>query len=413
MTRRKICVLIVSGTLETSLHPVPPVADGAPEWNVFRLAEAASLDPGSQLEIHVVSPCEAGQLQEVQAFPVQERRRYHHMLFGNFQLGLYRQVLRHIWLLRAVLSRLVKLPDVLSWRYLMGVVKLISDLQPDIVIINDRPQYIAYLRNKVAKGKLFYMVRARIGDSRRFLKLLDGIIVNSRGMKEYVEQFFEIGTPPVWQIPNALGSEFSELQMPTDRFVRKEQKVLYSGRLIPDKGVRELLLAFRLVHEKIPQATLIVLGVGEKSEVDNGLNQYEKELYALASEYPPGVISFLGYIPNHQMAKHYQVASVAVFPSMPGLFESFGMVALEAMRCGTPVVASRQPGFEELVIPGETGLLVEDPRNVEALAQAVLSILQDSELAQRMGQAGYQRSLDYTPEKGLQSLEMILQNYLV
>jgi glycosyltransferase involved in cell wall biosynthesis len=83
------------------------------------------------------------------------------------------------------------------------------------------------------------------------------------------------------------------------------------------------------------------------------------------------------------------------------------------MRCGTPVVVSRQPGFEELVLPGETGLLVDNPHVTDSLAQAILQILQNPDLARRMGQAGYQRSLDYTPEKGLQSLETVLQNYLV
>ena len=87
------------------------------------------------------------------------------------------------------------------------------------------------------------------------------------------------------------------------------------------------------------------------------------------------------------------------------------MVALEAMRCGTPVVASRRPGFEEVVVHGETGLLVDDPTDIPALAEAILQVLRDPELARRMGEAGYRRSLEYTPEKAVERLIEIIGCY--
>jgi len=70
---QKIRVVVIGGTLETSLHPVPPVADGAPEWNVFRLVEAAATSPENHLDIHVVSPCETTQLKSLQNYPVLAR----------------------------------------------------------------------------------------------------------------------------------------------------------------------------------------------------------------------------------------------------------------------------------------------------------------------------------------------------
>jgi spore coat protein SA len=408
---RKIRVVIITGTLESSLHPVPPVADSAPEWNVFRLAEAASTDAHCSLDIHVISPCEESQLKALQDYPIKAVGKYHHVVFNQRWISWYRKCLLNSLPLHLLLHRLVKLPDLISWMYLRHVVQFLNELKPDLVVINDRPQYIVYLRNKVFKGGLLLMMRHAIGDSRRFLGLLDGIIVNSQGMKEYVGTFVEPGWPPIWQIPNTLGDEFIVPQAPTDRFTRQEKTVLFAGRLIPEKGARELLLAFRQVYEHIPHARLVFCGAGGNYRQGGELTPYELELRSLASQFPPGVVAFSGYIFNRQMGGYYCNASVAVFPSI--YIESFGMVALEAMRCGTPVVASRQPGFEELVVSGTTGFLVDDPRDESALAGAILGILLDPVLAQTMGQAGYQNSFQYKPENGLLALKDIIKTWML
>jgi len=405
---KTIRIVIITGTEESSLHPVPPVADGAPEWNVFRLVEKAFSNPNCMLDIHVVSPCEDFQLKALQAYPIKALGKYHHVVFKERQLGWFRKYLYKSLPIRLLSRRLVKLPDLLSWMYLRHVKKILSELKPDLVVINDRPQYIAYLRNKVSKGHLLFMMRYPIGESRHFLRLLDGLIVNSQGMKEYVEQFITSGHPPVWRMPNSLGEEFIVPQAPPDRFTRLKKTVLFVGRMIPEKGARELLLAFRQVYEHIPHARLVFCGAGNKYQLDGKLTKYETELLSLASQFPTGVVTFMGYVDNSQISEHYIDASVAVFPSLPAVYvESFGMVALEAMRCGTPVVASHQPGFDELVVQGKTGYLVDDPHNTAALADAILSILQDPLLAETMGQAGYQKSLKYKPEHGLRTLKNI------
>jgi spore coat protein SA len=402
LENRKIHLLIVCGTLENGMRPVPPVADGAPEWNVFRLAEAAFADSACSLKIDVISPCEESQLQALRDFPVKATGRYHHIILSHFLLDLHRKYLRHFGLFSILLRRLLKLSDLVSWVYLRSVLRYIKELKPDIVILNDRPQYIRYLRNRVMPGRLFLMVRYPMGESRRFLALLDGMIVNSAGMKEYVGQFIQPGRPAICQMPNTLGDEFVISKGAADRFARTEKVILFVGRLIAEKGARELLLAFQRIHKELPAVRLVICGVGSAA--------YQRELYSLAALLPPEAVTFQGYVAYHQLGEYYCRASVAVFPSLPGIYvESFGMVALEAMRCGTPVVAARQPGFEELVLPGKTGLLVDDPFDSKCLAQTILQILQDPALAGQMGQAGYLRSLEYTPESGLLALEGILK----
>jgi glycosyltransferase involved in cell wall biosynthesis len=394
---------VISGALETSLHPVPPVMDGAPEWNVFRLAEVAS-----ELEIHVVSPCEAGQLPALRSFPA--KGQYHHVVFSQPQLWLYRRLLRHVFPLRLAVRRLAKLPDLMSWWYLRRAVLLQDRLQPDVVIINGRPQYIRYLRKQVPKGCLLMFMRATMGESRRFLHLLDGIIVNSEGMAAYARQFVDPASTPIWSMPNTLGNEFAGPTLPPDRFTRPDKQVVFAGRIIPEKGVLELLEAFRLVHERAPGTTLVLCGASANFKRNGSLTPYERAVKQRAATLPQGAVRWVGYVPNAEMPKYYGGAALAVFPSI--CLESFGMVALEAMRCGTPVVASRRPGFEELIRHEDTGLLVDDPSDASCLAQTMLRILKDADLAERMGKVAHRRSLDFSPIAAARRLEAIVGSAL-
>ena len=395
-------VAIITGTNETCLHPVPPVADSAPAWNIYRLAEAAG-----DLDLHVISPCEEHQRPALQQFPA--KGQYHHIVFRQAQLGLYRSVLRHLLPLRLAVRRLARLPDLLSWWYLRQVVRVLEDLQPDLVFINDRPQYIRYLRRHVPPGRLLFFMRGEMGESRRFLHLVDGIVVNSQGIADYARQLLGGRPVPIYWMPNSLGDEFPVPPPPPDRFHRQEKRILYAGRIIPVKGVLELVEAFALVHREMPKSRLFLYGASENFRRDGPPTPYERQVRERAARLPAGSVQFMGYVPNREMGTHYVQADVAVFPSI--CKESFGMVALEAMRCGTPVVASRRPGFEEVVVHGETGLLVDDPTDIPALAEAILQVLRDPALARRMGEAGYRRSLEYTPEKAVERLIEIIGCY--
>jgi len=396
-------VVIITGTNETCLHPVPPVADSAPAWNIFRLAEAAG-----DLDLHVISPCEERQLSALQQFPA--KGRYRHVVFGQAQLWLYRAVLRRLLPLRLAVRRLAGLPDLLSWWYLRRVVRILADLRPDLVFINDRPQYIRYLRRYVPAGRLLFFMRGEMGESRRFLHRVDGIVVNSQGIADYARELLKGDPVPIYWMPNSLGNEFPVPPPPPDRFRRREKRILYAGRIIPVKGVLELVQAFALVQQQLPKSRLLLYGAGDNFRRGGPLTPYEREVRQRAAALPKGSVQFMGYVPNREMGAHYVQADVAVFPSI--WRESFGMVALEAMRCGTPVVASRRPGFEELVVHGETGFLVDDPTDIPALAEAILTLLRDPGLARRMGEAGYRRSLELTPEVAARRFAEIVHSAL-
>lgn len=400
MSLPKIAIII--GAPEQRLHPVPPVADGAPEWNIFRLAEAAQ-----GLDVRVISPCELGQLTAIRSFSA--RRSYEHVILSDHFLRFYRRILCHIWPLRLVVRRFAKLPNLLSLMYLRRVTRWLAALQPDLVFINNHPQYIRYLRPHVAKGRLLLFVRGEMGESSRHLPLLDGIVVNSPGIGEYVHELLG-GTPmPVDLLHNSLGDEFAVPPAPADRFFRAAKRIVFAGRIIAEKGVLELLEAFELVHRRLPGVTLAIYGAGENDKRSGPLTAYEEKVRARAAQFPAGAVVLPVWVPSREMGAHYVNADLAVFPSV--WKESFGMVALEAMRCGAPVVASPRPGFEELVEPNVTGILV-DPTDTPVLADAMLRILTDPALAQRMGEAGRERSMLYAPSAAAGRFAQIVSSHL-
>ncbi len=263
------------------------------------------------------------------------------------------------------------------------------------MFINGRPQYIRYLRSQIKRGRLLLFVRGEIGESRRHLHLVDGIVVNSKGIGDYVRQFIEPEQVPVYFVPNSLGDEFPVSAPPPDRFTRSPKTILFAGRIIPEKGVLELLEAFDLVRQVRPNTQLLIYGARGNYQLSGDLSEYERAVRSRAAKLPEGSVCFCGYVPNQEMGRQYVNADLAVFPSV--CIESFGMVALEAMRCGTPVIASRRPGFEELVVDGKTGLLIENPKNKTELAKTIISLIDSPERLSTMGQAGYIRSLFYSP----------------
>jgi glycosyltransferase involved in cell wall biosynthesis len=155
-------------------------------------------------------------------------------------------------------------------------------------------------------------------------------------------------------------------------------RLLCVGRMIPIKGHIVLLRAFAEARRELPDLTLELAGRGP----------LEPALRALAKELGvDGAVRFLGYVSPIQTA--IEQASAVVVPSMG---EGFGMVALEAMERGRPVVAAAIGGLGELVQDGETGRLVA-PGEVEPLRQAIVQLGSDPELARRMGAAGRARAV--------------------
>jgi len=161
-------------------------------------------------------------------------------------------------------------------------------------------------------------------------------------------------------------------------YTAAEPRLLCVGRLIPIKGHIVLLRAFAEARQRVPDLRLDIAGRGP----------LEPALRALAREL--GIsdsVRFLGHVSPIQGA--IESSAIVVVPSMG---EGFGMVALEAMERSRPVIAAAIGGLGELVVDGETGLLVE-PGVAEPLRDAIVALAGDLGRAAEMGRAGRDRAL--------------------
>lgn len=166
-------------------------------------------------------------------------------------------------------------------------------------------------------------------------------------------------------------------------------RILFVGRLEARKGVHDLVKAIPKVVAKCANARFVLIGSDTNKGVGN--SSVLAELKALLQEHHcESVVSFISHVPLADLPKHYRAADICVLPS---LYENAPMTAIEAMSCGKPVVASSAGGTKEYVIDNECGRIVPTGDS-EALADALIQLIEDSELRTRFGQAARQRVVE-------------------
>jgi spore coat protein SA len=201
------------------------------------------------------------------------------------------------------------------------------------------------------------------------------------------------------------------------------KKILFVGRISPEKGLHLLLDAFREVNRRYPDTKLEIVGsevvaprecvFGTSNEPEVlGLSQFYLGSYLekLKNRLLPDIedrVVFAGYVSHEELPAHYKDADIVINPS---LSEAFGMSLAEGMSSGISVIATRIGGMRSVVQEGKTGLLVE-VNNPSILADAVCYLLSNDDLRKSMGKAGRQRALDlFSWEKVAESLEVEYKN---
>ncbi len=185
------------------------------------------------------------------------------------------------------------------------------------------------------------------------------------------------------------------LGLPLDRPI-----ALFVGRLEPVKGLDTLLRALALLP---PAVLLLVVGGDPRPHPRQERLRRLAQALGLA-----GRVAFRPAVPHHMLPLWYNAADLCIIPSR---YETFGMVALEAMACGVPVIASRVGGLQETIIDGVTGLLVWPPRP-EALAHSIASLLADEEARRRLGEEARRRAQAYDWESVASQVESLYRQLL-
>jgi len=209
---------------------------------------------------------------------------------------------------------------------------------------------------------------------------LHGRIAVSAAARHFIDRFFP-GDYKV--IPNGVDIARYANAVPISRWQDGTPNVLFVGRHEPRKGLLDLLKAHRILRKTGARSRLLVVGSGPQ----------EREARRYVATRGLQGVEFLGRVSEDAKAQLFRTADVFASPATGG--ESFGIVLLEAMAAGTPIVCSDIHGYKGVVRRGREGLLVP-PRDPPELALAIDKLIQDAGLREQMGAAGQARAEEFS-----------------
>ena len=258
------------------------------------------------------------------------------------------------------------------------------------------------MKNRVARSESERADENRLKGERRVLRRADRIIAATIAEATQLRFLYRaeqrklaiippgVDTSHFYPIPADEAKQFLGLK-PENRMV------LFVGRIEPLKGVDTLIQAMAcLDSQEIHRPVHLAIIGGEPDAIPEDMTEEMTRLQKLCDELcMGGMVVFLGMRGQDTLPYYYSAAEVVV---MPSLYESFGMVALEAMACGTPVIASEVGGLGYLVQDGVTGYTVPDS-DPSALCEKLSSLLGNNELRIEMGQRAAGYAQDYAWEK--------------
>ena len=263
---------------------------------------------------------------------------------------------------------------------------------------------LALLKNIIARSTEEMEGDYRIDGEREVINQVDRIVASTIDEKENLIKLYSSPKEKISIIPpgvdiarfypisNDEAKEF--LNIPAD-----EKMILFVGRIEPLKGIDTLIKAIAQMRKSDVLSTcphyLYIIGGEPNSENGNG-NQEIERLKALCEEFGVGdMILFMGKKDQNTLQYYYSAAEIVVMPSN---YESFGMVALEAMACGTPVVATQVGGLQHLIQNGKTGFIVPY-NNPDSLEEKLTQLICLPELRAQMSRNSIEYARTYSWER--------------
>lgn len=323
-------------------------------------------------EIHVITEYDEG----LQAFSQENGFYIHRVAFSRVRvIGVFLLWSRFFLTIRKIR------PDIIhAQSFMTGI--------PACVISNLlRIPYIVWGRGSDVYLMDFYVKIS----SKLVLKNANAILALTDDMRKKLNSIYP---RDIYVVPNGINLEqFDDI---SSNFPNKAgtKKILFVGRFHPVKGVQYLIMAMKKVYEEIPDARLLLIGDGEER---NKLERLADNLGIRES------IDFIGELPHKKIAGFMNHADVFVLPSIS---ESFGMVNLEAMACGLPIVATRVGGIPNVIKNGVNGYLVE-AKKPDEIAEKILLLLQNPQLRMEISQRNKEDVKAYTWENITNSLEKV------
>jgi len=229
-------------------------------------------------------------------------------------------------------------------------------------------------RDRNFKEKYYTVVFYPLGMQRRVIQRCDRVITSSSETAREIQRAFGVSPRRIRMVYNGLDADFFQ---PANGEPKKPQSLLFVGNTDDSKkGIFYLLHAMTLLPDSV---TLTVVDEGAPFKT---YAPHLTQKLGLTSR-----VAFTGKVSAESLRRFYTSSEVVVLPS---LYEGFGLPAAESMACGTPVVATHAGALPEVVGQEGAGILVP-PRDPQALAAAILKVLQDEAGRKKMGVLGRQR----------------------
>lgn len=251
---------------------------------------------------------------------------------------------------------------------------------------------LGYPKNAAAQLPWEQEPSRRLQVERQVLRGSDALVAESPASKRHMIKHYDVDPVDVAVIPCGVDVERfrpqdkhrarADLSLPATAPI-----LLFVGRLQPSKGIDTLLHAAAEIRRDQPDVCVLVVGGGLDDRDEQEAAELDR-LQRLGAELGLNNVRYVKAQPQETLAQYYAAADVFVMPSH---YESFGMVVLEAMACGTPVVGSDVGGLSYTIADGDSGLLVP-AGDWRAFAQAVSRLLASPRLQAAMGRAGTERA---------------------
>ncbi|MFQ5907060.1 MAG: glycosyltransferase family 4 protein [bacterium] len=221
-------------------------------------------------------------------------------------------------------------------------------------------------------------------------KRIHGPIAVSEVARETIARYF----PGDYRIiPNGVDTgRFNPRLEPISEYSDERQNILFVGRFDPRKGLKYLLMAMPRILKSVPKARLLVVGKGFLKSF------YRRYLDPKAQS----SVVFVGYVEPDLLPRYYATADVFCSPATGA--ESFGIILLESMAAGTPLVASDIDGYRQVVSHMEDGIVVP-PFNPEALGGAIVKLLKNESLRRKFRENGLKKADHFSWRRVTRSLE--------
>jgi len=365
--------------------PVPPIRGGAVETIAQELAERLV-----EHEVHFFCVSDP-------RLPLEERRG--HIIYHRWRKDLLARLLLCTWKLpfKKSTSRLY------FWPYAAWVARRLRRINPDLVHVMCRVQFLAAIRKAVPNAAVLLSVHqasdlkaselwrdrgvlrcdAVTGVSKFIVDEIRARTVHAGVQIAHLPNGLDVGSyVPSWVDPSAKERQRRRLGVRDNEFV-----ILYAGRMVEQKGVHVLAEAFRELSGKYSELRLVLAGSFTYSDfrLTAYIEKLRQQLGPLADK-----VNWAGFVPRAEMTRWYAASDMVVLPSIGP--EGSPMVVHEAMAMGLPVIAFRHGGAAELIDHGKTGLLVDLSEGSRGLAAAIAGLAADRLQLARFGRAARERA---------------------